>query len=193
LGWKVAASNLQYYLDGRKLPKKISRRWLRSFRKVRNAEARIRGYFQKDLILYEINIRGFKKRGNSKTTLHLSTYFEGKIDYKGWGFSIEELFFAIGNSYIKTGGNFTAIVDGENITVSGIVTHMWQDKYDFHDGLGVLIPGFGYIPDADMKKLATKGKAREYRLESIWHQSLSAKFKVGDSNSQINWNWGLVF
>jgi hypothetical protein len=57
----------------------------------------------------------------------------------------------------------------------------------------VFLPDLGDIPDAAMLKLAKKGKAREYALVCVWHQSLSASFKIGTPNEQISWNWGSCF
>jgi hypothetical protein len=57
----------------------------------------------------------------------------------------------------------------------------------------VFLPDLGHIPDAAMLKLAKKGKAREYALVCVWHQSLSASFKIGTPNEQISWNWGSCF
>ena len=198
LGYRVTADNLEYYLDGKGVPnsvamaKKVPRRWLRGFKIVQEAEKRLRGYFQKETILDELKKRRLKKQGNPKTKITISDWFIGKISYNGAGTSNEELFFASGNSHIKSTGSFTITIEGDRVSVSGNVTHQWNDDYDFHNGLGVFIPGFGVIPDAAMKKLVTHGKAKEYKLICKWNQSLSATFKIGDPVSEINWCWGNV-
>jgi hypothetical protein len=199
LGYKVTADNLEFYLDGKGIPKseaaakKLPRRWLRCFKKVLNAEKRIRGYCEKYIAEENIiSMYVYQIKPNRQVYLTKNWYI-GLIDYKGAGFSNEELFFASGNSYIKAGCFFTIDIKGKNVTVSGYVRYIWHDTYDFHNGLGVFIPGFGHIPDAAMKKLCTHGKAKEYELRSVWHQRLKAQFTVGKTKNQISWNWGMPF
>jgi hypothetical protein len=192
MGWKTAADNLEYYLDGKSLPKTISRRWLRSFKKVRTAERNIRGYCQQFIIDKIGEHIYLYPESNRVAYMAFTDYFESKINYGGTGYSSEELFFASGNSVVRAYCPFKITIKGNNVTVTGNVEYHWWDDYDFHNGLAVYIPGYGIIPDAAMKKLL-KGKAREYRMESDWRQSLNASFKLGARNEQINWHWGVSF
>lgn len=156
--------------------KHLSRRWLRSFRKVTEAERFNLVRFQRK-ILEEI-----KKKGTS-----VFTNYDRLITYHGLSFSLEELFYASGDSTLSSKGSFTITVSGKKVRVKGLVIHNWHDKYDWHVGWQAEVPGFGSIPDAVLKKLQTHGKAREYRLACKWNHRLDTSFNIGDS--QINWNW----
>lgn len=180
MGYHVAADNLEYYLNAKKLPhtKTISRSWLRSCRKVKDAEKINLQRFQSDIL----------DAINAKRT-RVSNYWDRLISYHGMGVSQEELFFASGDSTLTSRGNFTITYNKENIKVRGTVVHRWYDVYDFHAGLGAYIPGFGYIPDAAMKKLVTKGNAGEYEMECKWKQELDTEIKTNSASSGIRWNW----
>jgi hypothetical protein len=181
--YKVAAANLEHYLNGTKHKKRISSKWLRSFSRVINAEEVNQNRFEEQLYKQAVRLR---RDGRKK----VRDYWESNIDYKGRGTSTEELFFASGNSHIKSAGHFKIVKKGEQIKITGEVTHDWKDRYDFHNGLFAYIPGFGMIPDSDMKRLATEGSAGEYNLRSKWKQKLKAQFNINERSNRIKWDWG---
>jgi len=186
MGFWVAASNLEHYIKGYGGVKSISRSWLRSFRKVREAESLNLAKFEKDNIL-EL-VRRVWKDGDQKMVTE--DHWDKVITYNNAGFSIEELYYASGDSSLTSKGSFMITIKGKFVTVKGLVYHRWHDKYDWHVGFQAIVPGFGCIPDAALKKLQTHGNAREYRLECKWKHGLETKFCVGDKD--IKWNWRIV-
>ena len=183
LGFHVAADNLEYFINRKDLPriKFIDRNWLRSFAKVKEAERVNQIRFENDIFAC---IEQKKSYYNYK--------YDRLITYHNRCFSTEELFFASGDSTLTTKGSFSITINSENIRVKGVLDHRWHDPYDFHNGLGALIPGFGYIPDAAMNKLVTQGNAAEYLMECKWKQELDVSFDMGFFGvfGMIkNWEW----
>ena len=176
LGYRVAADNLEHYVRGLGGVKHLSRRWLRSFNRVSEAEG--------------VNLVRFQGLIIDNAKLGVENFSERRdrlITYNGVSFSFEELFYASGDSTLTSRGSFTITINGKKIRVKGLVTHNWHDKYDWHVGWQAEVPGFGSIPDAALKKLQTQRKAREYRLACKWNNRLDTSFNIGDS--QIKWNW----
>jgi hypothetical protein len=181
LGYRVAADNLEHYVRGLGGVKHLSRSWLRSFRKVKEAEKTNLERFQNNNILKEL------RKVTQSQTIKISDRWERQITYNNAGFSFEELFYASGDSTLSSRGSFTITISGKEVRVKGLVTHNWHDKYDWHVGWQAEVPGFGSIPDAALKKLQDHGKAREYELKCKWNHRLDTSFNIGDS--QIKWNW----
>jgi hypothetical protein len=176
VGYRVAADNLEHYVKGLGGVRHLSRRWLRSFDRVNEAEG--------------VNLRRFQRLIIQNVKLGAKSFSEKRdrlISYFGAGFSFEELFYASGDSTLSSNGYFSITKSGNNVKVKGLVIHNWYDIYDWHVGFQAFIPGFGSIPDAALRKLQTEGKAREYRLACQWKHILDTSFDIGDS--QINWNW----
>lgn len=187
--WRVAADNLEYYLDGKQMPKRIDRNWLRGFRRYKAAEERLRLIFQTELLR---TISTFAKPGKDSNLLFNQDYKQ-IVTYQNGAESNEELFYASGDSWIKAKGNFEIVIRKNVATVKGAVHFYWSDIYNFHKGKAVLIPLTGAIPDAAMVKLVTQGRAREYRMECAYDQLLSATFEITRMRSAIRWDWGLAF
>ena len=183
LNYNVAADLLQNYLDGGG-DMILSASWLRSFSKVKEAEERILGYFMDQII----NLTGKMACGETRL---LSDYWIGRITYDNRPFSFDELFWASGDSFIKSTGHFSITkdcfkaypshVDGQRgprcdcvrLTVNGSVFHHWQDRYDWNAGAQVFIPFSGSIPDDAMDKLRTQGTARPFDMSATWTHSLN--------------------
>lgn len=64
---------------------------------------------------------------------------------------------------------FKATRQGDTITVTGIVTHSWGDRYDFHgsdDYYGL------------MNALRDSGRAAEFDSKASWQQEMTAKIRL---------------
>ena len=120
-------------------------------------------------------------------SVEISDEWNGEISCGGRGVSNEELFYASGNSFIKTKGIITIKRQGDFLFVEGVVTHEWIDQYNWHPGLGVFIPGHGRVEDADLERLQIHGKAKEYPLRSSWEQQVSGRIKLDGKKNQIIW------
>jgi hypothetical protein len=188
MGYKIAAKHLRRYLDGTGGTEHPKRRWLRSYKKIRDAEARIRENFQEKTIISKIG-----KHIAKDNQFTFTDWFDGNIRYMIGEFSHEELFLATGDSSIRATGNFAATIKGERVIVTGKVRYKWYDDYNFHKGLGIWVPGEGHIPDAAMRKLKTHGNAKDFHMQRIWHQTLKADFLLGDAPYAIDWRWGEAF
>jgi hypothetical protein len=194
MGWTVGPDMLQNYLVGGG-DQVLSSGWLRGFDKVRGAERKNQERFQGSL---ENMAKGLK----CDETKAFHDYWDAQISYGGRGFSVDELFFASGDSTLTSTGDFTltkkccvrsysrrsSAISCEETTIVGTVQHHWHDKYDFHPGLGVYIPGHGRIPDAALDKLRKQGKAKPFNMSSDWQQSLLGLVRSCPSYQAI-WRW----
>lgn len=121
--YNMAADNLQWWLDGTGFTKNIDFNWLRKNGEVIAAE--------------EVNYRRFESEledlakvlqdGDSKT-LHKN--FEHLV--KGGIF--RELYYASGDSTLKSKCNFEIKRKKDVFTVSGTIIQSWYDRYDWHKG-----------------------------------------------------------
>ena len=83
------------------------------------------------------------------------------------------------SSDIKDG--FTASRHGDALTVTGVINHNWNDRYDF-DGES--------SPDPIMNALTDEGRAAEYDSKAAWAQKMTVKFRiVGGDLVQENVEW----
>jgi hypothetical protein len=181
--WKVAAANLEHYLDNTGTTKHMSSNWLHSFGRVRAVEKEHQEHCQR-LILEKIKSRWTRY---GEETLELPTYCLKRIDYGGARINFtEELFYASGNSKLEATGHFKIKLDGIQVNVTGYIDYYWHDRYYFKKKIGVIIPGHGSIPDAAFLKLEELEKAKSFFMKSLWKKTLSAKFKEGGS---VDWQW----
>ncbi|NJO21426.1 MAG: hypothetical protein HC838_17215 [Spirulinaceae cyanobacterium RM2_2_10] len=188
-GLNVAADMLQNYLNGggdQTLP--VS--WLRSFSKVTDAESRNEGRFSSRLLTIAQGMRCGERR-----TFY--DYWDALISYGGRGFSTEELFWASGDSTLHSVGGLVLVkrccvrgnANCSEVGIHGAVTHNWRDRYDWHPGLGVMIPGHGQIPDAAMDKLRTQGSASPFNMSATWVRYLSGRIINCFVPRVTSWEW----
>ncbi|MES0490391.1 MAG: hypothetical protein ABUK01_10390 [Leptospirales bacterium] len=168
-GYDVAADNLERFLDGTGGVKKLSVSWLRGFESVLDAEEKNRERFEGSL-----SDIADKMKDNSTRNFH--DYWDRSLTASQFG----ELYYASGTSTITSHGNFKLVMNGEYVTITGIVKHRWWDPYNWHAGLAAYIPGFGSISDEDALLLQKHRGAAPFRMEAHWSQKLSAKIKIID-------------
>ncbi len=89
-----------------------------------------------------------------------------------------ELYYASGTFTVTSYGDFTLERTGCVVSIEGNVDHCWWDNYDWHDGLSAYVPGFGYVEDADAKRLENNGLAKSFRMEAEWTQKMSGSYAI---------------
>lgn len=169
-GYHVAADNLQHFLTGSGAKRTISVAWLRGFSEITSAEEVNRSRFEESLHNLAISMP-------SGTSRNLNDYWDRSLT----GGITTELYYASGTSTITSTGEFVLTKNGDNVTISGTVSHHWWDPYDWHANLSALIPGHGVISDADALLLQRYRQASPFPMESDWTQTLSGTIEV------INW------
>jgi hypothetical protein len=178
-GYNVAADNLEHWLKGSGTSTNPSASWLRGFSDVTDAERVNQGRFEQSLLneAYKLN--------DGQTTT-----FRDYWDRQLTGGLATELFYASGTSTITSSGSFTLSRTGDTVTITGSVYHRWHDPYDWHDGLGAYIPGFGVISDSDALLVEQCRGAKPFRMGSDWKQTVNGKLTIKNwwpDSSEFNW------
>jgi Domain of unknown function (DUF4157) len=164
-GFNVAADNLQRFLDGTGGTRKLETGWLRGFSPTTAAERTNQQRFEDSLTkLAKPVVHGQHKN------------FEDHWDRMFTASPASELYYASGTSSIRSTGKFD--LDGlENIVrISGSVNHHWFDPYDWHEGLGAYIPGFGNVSDEDALLLQKYRGAKPFMMEADWPQWVAGTY-----------------
>jgi hypothetical protein len=164
-GYNVAADNLQRFLDGTGETKELDVSWLRSFSATTDAERVNQERFEGPLSKV------------AKTVDHAQhKSFEDHWDRMFTANQATELYYASGTSTIHSKGKFE--LEGlENIVrIDGSVNQHWFDPYDWHEGLGAYIPGFGNVSDEDALLLQKYRGAKPFMMEADWRQWLSGTY-----------------
>jgi hypothetical protein len=164
-GYHVAADNLQRFLDGAGGTKQLDVPWLRGFDATVGAERVNQVRFEDSLS----KVAKTMDHGQHKT-------FEDHWDRLFTASQFSELYFASGTSTIHSAGKFD--LEGiENIVhIGGSAKHHWYDPYDWHEGLGAYVPGFGNVSDEDALLLQKYRGAKPFMMEADWAQQLSGTY-----------------
>ena len=168
-GKNVAADNLERFLKGTGGTKKISVAWLRGFSEVINAERTNQERFEATLSKKSEKLKVGK-------TIKFSDFWDRQLTAS----IFNELYYASGTSTIHSVGNFQLRRKGNLISISGTVNHRWYDPYDWHAGLGALIPGTGFVSDSDALLLKKHRGAKDFLMESTWSQTVVGEVKIID-------------
>jgi hypothetical protein len=179
-GHQVAADNLEHYLGNSGKTREIPVDWLHEFSAVVGAETTNRHRFEPQL----------SDKGDT-----MPEGEEAFTDYWDAGiapFKTTELFYASGDSTLKSTGTFTLERDStDHVVIHGLVTHEWVDRYDWNPGASTYIPGHGMVSDDDMQLLFLCGRANNFDLKSTWTQSLTAAIQVNAHwFNYESWLWG---
>lgn len=173
--FNMAADCLQWWLDGTGATKTIDFHWLRKQREVISAE--------------NVNIERFEKDEDSKLGNFLqiledgiepqsfSTHYDKLVRAGIFG----ELYYASGNSTLRSRCNFKITKKKNNHTLSGEITHSWNDRYDWNKGASAYIYGFGIIKDSDALLVEKYCGAKPFEMRSQWKQSYSINFQFNSS------------
>lgn len=179
-GKNVAADNLEYFLSGRGGTRILDWNWLRTDSSILAAERLNQERFEKKL--------KEKSRTLSKgEKIRFYDYFDATKTASVFS----ELYYASGTFTITSYGDFTLERIGCVVEIEGGVDHCWWDDYDWHVGLSAYIPGFGNVADADAQLLEDSGRAKSFRMESEWTQTMSGAYIIRKrlwNKSTFIWN-----
>lgn len=179
-GHQVAADNLEHYLGNTGKTRELQVTWLRDFSAVVSAETENRHRFEDQL--------SDKADGMPVGEGTLADYWDKVVS----PFKTTELFYASGDSTLKSSGTFTLKRDAtDHVVIEGMVIHDWYDRYDWNPGASTYIPGHGFVSDDDMFLLAQCGRAKNFDLKAAWKQSLTSSIQVNDYWPNFeSWLWG---
>ncbi len=192
-GYKKAAENLEYFLDKsgpvrildaaevrkkdfiRDAEKSNRERFNRSFSKTEKLGSQLlklkpgHSINLKDNWDYEIGLLPLKIITNLEPSR--SHFLRGDLDE----------YLSSGTSFLKSEGNFTAKRHNNNISLEGIVTHRWEDLYDFET-----MKPFG----AGAYALEEAGRAQNFNIHSQWQQRMNATMNLKNGklvSRRITW------
>jgi hypothetical protein len=157
----IAADFLEHFMDGAGASRKMSLRWLRSFRVIKKAERRNQRRFERQLA-----------REGKLLRDGASTWFHDRWDARINAFIGTELFYVSRMSLLRSEGSFVLSRAGSRVRVSGTVRHHWLDPYDWDRGRWVYIPRHGFVPIAVGRELVESDEARNFLMESRHVQTL---------------------
>lgn len=176
--FNMSADCLQWWLDGTGFTKNIDFNWLRKQREVISAE--------------DVNIERFEKDEDTKFGVFLLKLEEEKADKFTTHYDRQvragifgELYYASGNSSLKSKCYFKVTKKGNNYTLSGEIIHSWNDRYDWHKGASAYIYGFGNIGDSDALLVEKYCGAKPFEMRSQWKQNFNKTFQL-DSSGNLN-------
>jgi RHS repeat-associated protein len=178
-GKNFAADNLEYFLGGKGGIKNVPLTTLNKFGAFNDGFKKNKSRFEDQIEKAAIKL----KDGQSTV---ISDYWDAVVDPGVFS----ELYYASGLSQLRSTGKFTLSRKGDKVTVSGTVQNKWFDPYDWNEGMGAYIPGFGTVSDDDGIFLKDNGNARDYRLESNWKSTVSGTIEINTywfNSTNIKW------
>ncbi|MFG1948547.1 hypothetical protein [Nonomuraea sp. NPDC048826] len=164
----IASDFLEHFMDGAGASRKMSLRWLRSFKVIKKAERKNQRRFERQLIREATRLRD----GRSSW---LHDYWDARIN----AFIGTELFYVSRMSLLRSQGSFVLTRDGAEVRMSGTVRHRWFDPYDWDRGRWVYIPRHGFVPIAVGRELVEADEARDFLMESRHVQTVEGRHVPG--------------
>jgi hypothetical protein len=189
-----AAENLSDYLEGSKIEKRLTRKEARNKLFIRNGEHTNKKRFEESFVDKTSLGDTLSKLKNGE-----SVNIQDHWDYKVGNFPVKEMIknldisrshilrgdideaLATGTSAIKSDGNFNAKRQGNQIIISGVVDHKWEDKYDFDP---MQSGGAGAVT------LEKSEQARKFDIKSNWQQNVTGVIQIKNgklANPRIEW------
>lgn len=193
LGLDQAADNLDHFLEGSGKDQTFTRDQARAREHIREAEAKNRKRFEDGFLEDRITNRKDQKNPNMfEYRNHLLQMKDGDTiklpegpndiseprdhydaNNRSWDHLMNgrlDDMLAYGSESFTSNATdgFTAKREGDIITITGTVTHNWDDNYDFHGGSSSLLP----------EAARDHGSAREYRNSATWQQDLTATLRI---------------
>ncbi len=191
VGYDQSANLLEHFLQGSGSTYFINSDWLQQYSQVTDAVTINIGRYEKQfkdiaenmypgevMQLNELPFIGKEQIGPF-----------GKSDYSGFSSmqnaGVRGRLRGIGNDLYYTTGTFTITtfcdvtlsknLEGD-VSVVGKMTHIFWDKYDWHDNLSVYIPTVGKVKDSDANYLEKYGPAQSFKMKSQWSLDYEKKF-----------------
>lgn len=179
----IAADFLEHFMDGAGASRRMSLRWLRSFKVIKRAERRNQRRFERQLAREAKLLRD-----------GASTWFHDRWDARINAFIGTELFYVSRMSLLRSQGSFVLSRAGSEVRVSGTVRHHWLDPYDWDRGRWVYIPRHGFVPIAVGRELVESDEARNFLMESRHVQTLRGTCRDGrrPRRGRSTFEWSLV-
>ncbi len=197
-GLTDAAANLRHYLSGSGTPKIYSRDQALAFPQIREAVTENTGRFEATTFLGESGKDKLKpgEPTHNKLPRDLKTMKDGQsitfwdnwdIDRKNVPVILDTIgrdrnfALAFGETKVKANGEFKATRHGDRIEITGIVTHDWDDKYDFHN----IQPGA-----AEARVLEPAGEAAPFKMGAKWQRKMTATVEIRNGklmNPKVTW------
>jgi len=177
--FNMAADCLQWWLDGTGFTKTINFNWLRRQREIRSAEDANIERFEVDL---DGKFRTFLEILQEGKTKDFTTYYDKLVKAGIFG----ELYYSSGNSTLNSMCHFKITKKNDNYyTLSGTITHSWNDRYDWHKGASAYIYGFGFVGDSDALLVEKYCGAKPYEMRNQWKQNFETTFQIDSSGDLI--------
>lgn len=179
----IAADFLEHFMDGAGASRRMSLRWLRSFKVIKKAERRNQRRFERQLA-------GEAKRLRDGASAWFHDHWDARIN----AFIGTELFYVSRMSLLRSQGSFVLSRAGSEVRVSGTVRHHWFDPYDWDRGRWVYIPRHGFVPIAVGRELVESDEARNFLMESRHVQTLRGTCRDGrrPRRGRSTFEWSLV-
>jgi hypothetical protein len=179
----IAADFLDHFMDGAGASRRMSPRWLRSFRVIKKAERKNQRRFERRLARQARLIPD----GSSEW---MNDHWDARIN----AFIGTELFYVSRMSVLRSRGSFVLTRAGRQVRVSGTVRHHWFDPYDWDRGRWVYIPRHGFVPIAVGRDLVESDEARNFLMESRHVQTLEGTCLDGrwPRRGTAAFTWSLV-
>jgi hypothetical protein len=169
-----AANNLKRWLDGKTSLFTEDTEWLRQQKVVQIAM----------IINFERFIQNPKNNGeglpfvfslSDGQSIIVNDYWE-KVATGEWG---NDLYYTWGSFTISTRGNITITRVGDELLVSGTLTHTFKDIYDWNTGQNVSIPKLDgqelEIDDASLRLYEVLTEAQSYRGTATWSEEINMR------------------
>jgi len=202
VGLDESAKNLEHFLDGKGADVNIPRDEARKRDFIREAEETNRNRFVESLLqdrkadpqsnaagndyLYRSQLSNLKDgqsidirpSRNGVPDVRGEKWDTGRKDWQQLLAGRPDELLAYGSSQFtsEAESGFKASREGDTITVTGIVTHSWGDRYDFHgsdDYYGL------------MNTLRDSGRAAEFDSKTSWQQEMTAKIRLQDGKPTL--------
>jgi hypothetical protein len=182
-GFGEAADNLERYMNGVGGMKQVSSSWLRKFPAVTKAE-------EKNKTEFRMGIAKQCAKMSNGGSMEFQDYWDAYVLPHLRDKLEQKLYYASGVSTLRSRGNFTIAKENDCCTVNGTVEHHWYDFYNWDKG-GAVMPDGTVIRDSDMDRFRKEGKAKNFGMESYWHQTLDAKSTPAEEEGMTwVWEWG---
>jgi hypothetical protein len=165
-GYKVAARNLQRFLDGIGGTKVIDSGWLRDFEAIRDVELANKKQMSKKLNDSTGPWADKLSQLREGESMRIDVTVNGEL--KDGTEMSSDLHFASNASYLDSTAQLTATRRGNEVVFDGTINTNWHDTYDWHPGLKAGFVDLPGVPDAAAARLEELGGAKSFEMVSNW-------------------------
>lgn len=201
-GAQMPAYLLEHFLNGTGQPVEFSHEWLRSNKKVKEAESRVIPNIEasiSDLLFGDrINVKQLIATVNGKdqkmSGVEILSLLKTGIIVQIWDKTDQtiryssvlgniaenkkdELYYASGDSNLETkyGLNLQLDSKAKVIFFTGVILYRHTDKYDWENGGNANIPAYGIVSDAFARRLTDEGNAENFKILTKWNKKMKGQ------------------